>query len=172
MWGVRPFVKNLVDRRQPEASSEAVDLRREHFVQHEDIEQAKYPMLEERRHPVGQQWKLMHASKSSGLQVNRNKRKPQLLMRDVRSEELSLGDKDCLEWIKARNDPIEWLQDWEHHALRKDSESLFGIPKIRVLDDGLIIFGTAEAQELDTHGTRLSLEELAGDQSHTVTALP
>ena len=44
--GVYPLVKNLFDRWQPEAPSEAVDLRREHSVQHEEVEEAKYPVLQ------------------------------------------------------------------------------------------------------------------------------
>ena len=68
--------------------------------------------------------------------MDRHKRESQLLMRDVCAEDLSLRDKDCLGWVKARNDLIEWLHDREHHALSKDFEALVGMPKIRVLDDG------------------------------------
>ena len=95
--------------------------------------------------------------------MDRDEWESQLLMRDVRPEDLSLGGKDRFGWVKARNDFIDWLDDWEYHAFRKDFEAFFGIPKIRVLDDGLIIFSAAEAQKFQARVTRLSLEKLAGD---------
>ena len=45
----------------------------------------------------------------------------------------------------------------------KDFEAFFRIPKIRVLDDGLIIFSVAEAKKLQARVTRLELEKLTGD---------
>ena len=104
--------------------------------------------------------------------MDRYERESQLLMGDVRAKGLSLGGKDCLRWVKAGNDSVKRLHNWKYHALRKDFEALIGIPKVRVLDDGLIIFGAAEAYKLDTHVAGLSLEELTGDQGHMITTLP
>src|SRR3989337_1862734 len=102
----------------------------------------------------------MNAPKGGGLQMDRDERETQLLMRDVRPADLCLGGKHCLGWVKASNDFIDWLYDWEYHAFRKNFEAFFGIPKIRVLDDGLIIFSVAETEKFQARVTRLGLDKL------------
>ncbi len=70
------------------------------------------------------------------------------------------------------DDLVDGFQDGEYNTLRKDLKAFLWIPQVRVLDDGLIIFDATEAPKLQARVTRESLEKLAGDERHTVAALP
>ena len=55
--------------------------------------------------------------------MNGNEGEAQFLMRDVRREELALGNQDCFGWIEACDDLIGGLHNWKDNPIRKDFES-------------------------------------------------
>ena len=88
----------------------------------------------------------------------------QFLVRDVRREELSLGSKNRFGWVKARDDFISGFHNWKDNPVCKDFEAFVWAPKIRVLNDGLIIFGTAETEKFQPGIARLGFKILTGYQ--------
>ena len=103
--------------------------------------------------------------------MNGNEGEAQFLMRDVRREELPLGDEDGFGWVKACDDLISRLHNWKDNPICKDSEAFIWTPKIGVLDDGLIIFRTAETEKFQSGRARLGFKILARNQDNAETAL-
>ena len=85
-------------------------------------------------------------------------------MCDVRREELSLGNEDCFGWVKACDDLIRGLHNWKDNPICKDFEAFVWAPKIRVLNNGLIIFRTAETEKFQPSTARLGFKILAGNK--------
>lgn len=91
-------------------------------------------------------------------------------MRDVRREELSLGNEDRFGWVKACDDLIRGFHDWKYNPFSKDFEAFIRAPKIGVLNDGLVIFHAAETNKFQPRTERLGFKVLTCDKRHTEAA--
>lgn len=91
-------------------------------------------------------------------------------MCDVRREELSLGDEDRFGWIKACDNFIGGLHNWKHNPICKDFEAFIRAPKIRVLNDGLIILHSAKTEKFQASIARLGFKILTGNQYNAKAA--
>ena len=73
----------------------------------------------------------------------------------MRREELPLGDKDRIEWVKACDDLISGFHNWKDNPLCKDFEAFIWTPKIGVWNNRLIILYTTKTEKFQPGTARL-----------------